>query len=171
MRFTEPVVRAHNPEWAWSPTSGEGARRFGGRFNRQGRAALYTALSPLTALREASPIGRPMEPLTLCQYQVDCAPILDTRDPAACKAQGVAWDDLACPEWEMQMLRGALPRSQALAERLIDSGFAGMVAPSFARGASGEFNLVLWTWGDSLPTLIRVIDSTQRLPGNRASWS
>ncbi len=35
----------------------EGARR-GGRFNRRGMRALYTSLTPLTAIREAQPSGR-----------------------------------------------------------------------------------------------------------------
>ena len=57
MRFQGLVYRAHNPEWSWTPLSGEGARRHGGRFNRRGVPALYTSLSPLTAIREAQPLG------------------------------------------------------------------------------------------------------------------
>jgi RES domain-containing protein len=36
VRYAGTVYRAHNPEWAWSPLSGEDARRHGGRFNRLG---------------------------------------------------------------------------------------------------------------------------------------
>ena len=63
MRFRGLVYRAHNPQWSWTPLSGEGARRHGGRFNRRGVSALYTSLSLLTAIREAQWLGRPMQPL------------------------------------------------------------------------------------------------------------
>ena len=41
MRFRGIVYRAHNPQWSWTPLSGEGARRRGGRLNRRGVPALY----------------------------------------------------------------------------------------------------------------------------------
>ena len=53
IRFTDPVYRAHHPRWAFDPVSGEGARRHGGRFNRPGTPALYTALRMETAWLEA----------------------------------------------------------------------------------------------------------------------
>ena len=80
MRFRGLVYRAHNPQWSWAPLSGEGARRHGGRFNRRGLPALYTSLLPLTAIREAQPLGRPMQPLTLCAYEVDAEPVFDAMD-------------------------------------------------------------------------------------------
>lgn len=80
MRFRGLVYRAHNPQWSWTPLSGEGASRHGGRFNRRGVPALYTSLSPVTAIREAQPLGRPMQPLTLCAYEVDIEPVVDTLD-------------------------------------------------------------------------------------------
>ena len=42
--------------------------------------ALYTSLSPLTAIREAQPLGRRMQPLTLCAYEVDVEPVFDSLD-------------------------------------------------------------------------------------------
>ena len=80
MRFRGVVYRAHNPQWSWKPLSGEGARRHGGRFNRRGVPTLYTSLSPLTAIREAQPLGRRMQPLTLCAYEVDVEPVFDSLD-------------------------------------------------------------------------------------------
>ena len=112
MRFTGQVYRAHNPEWAWSPLSGEGARRHGGRFNKKGRPALYTSLTQLTAIREASPFGRPMDPILLCQYEVDCGPVFDTRDQTAMRAEKVTEADLDCPDWELHMRMGRTPRAK-----------------------------------------------------------
>lgn len=171
MRFSGAVFRAHNPEWAWDPVSGEGARRFGGRFNKKARAALYTALSPLTAIREASPFGRPMEPITLCEYEVDCAPVLDARDAFARAQVGISDNELACPDWELRMLNGQEVPSQALAERLIGEGYAAMIVPSFARGAGpDEANCVFWSWGPDLPVRVHVVDTHARLPKDRSSW-
>ena len=77
--------------------SGEGARRHGGRFNRRGIPALYTSLDPLTAVREAQPLGRPMQPLTLCTYEVDPEPVFDALSEESCRSLNVSEHDLACP--------------------------------------------------------------------------
>ena len=168
MRFRGVVYRAHNPQWSWTPLSGEGARRHGGRFNRRGMPALYSSLTPLTAIREAQPLGRPMQPLTLCAYEVDAEPVLNTRDEVERAAFGVGEADLLCPAWEAEMLDGAVPSSQALADRLVTAGRVGMVVRSFAHSAGPEdFNLVLWTWGPERPGRVVLIDDEGRLTGGR----
>ena len=62
MRFRGIVYRAHDPRWSWPPASGEGARLHGGRFNRVGVPAFYASVSPVTAIREASALGQPLQP-------------------------------------------------------------------------------------------------------------
>ena len=147
------VYRAHNPQWSWTPLSGEGARRYGGRFNRRGIPALYTSLAPLTAVREAQPLGRTLQPITLCAYEVDAEPVFDTLDEEQCQSLGVDDSDLACPTWEAQMLAGSVPASQALADRLIAAGYAGMRVRSFAAG-SGEDDLNLVMWRSGAPAVL-----------------
>ena len=145
--------------------SGEGARLYGGRFNRIEVPALYTSLSPLTAVREASPLGRPLQPILLCAYDVDAEPVFDSTDRQARAALGVTDADLHCPTWRTVMYRGGVPASQALADRLIGAGYVGMLVRSFAAGAGqDDRNLVLWTWGDRLPSRVAVIDDERRLP-------
>ena len=169
MRFRGLVYRAHNPQWSWMPLSGEGARRHGGRFNRRGLPALYTSLTPLTAIREAQPLGRPMQPLTLCAYEVDAEPVFDALDEERRRALGVLVTHLACPAWEAEMLAGGVPASQSLADRLIAAGYAGMRVPSFAAGAGiGDVNLVMWKWGSEGPARVVLIDDEGRLSGDRA---
>ena len=164
MRFRGLVYRAHNPQWSWTPLSGEGARRHGGRFNRRGVPALYTSLAPLTAIREAQSLGRPMQPLTLCAYAVDAEPVFDALDEAERRALDVKESALACPEWEAEMLAGAVPASQALADRLIAAGYAGMKVQSFAAGASADdLNLVLWSWSADRPERVVLVDDEGRL--------
>lgn len=164
MRFRGLVYRAHNPEWSWTPLSGEGARRHGGRFNQRGLATLYTSLTPLTAIREAEPLGRPMQPIMLCAYEVDADPVFDSRDEDLCTAMGVNDLDLSCPAWEAEMLKGAVPSSQALADRLVAEGYMGMLVRSFAVGAGPEDNnLVLWNWSSDGPSRVIPIDDEGRL--------
>ena len=54
VRFRGLAYRAHNPRWSWAPTSGEGARLHGGRFNPKGVPALYLSLNTSTAILEAT---------------------------------------------------------------------------------------------------------------------
>lgn len=62
------------------------------------------------------------------------------------------------------MFAGSVAASQALAERLIEAGYVGMLVRSFARGADPDtLNLVLWTWGDKLPSRVVLIDDERRL--------
>lgn len=164
MRFRGLVYRAHDPRWSWPPVSGEGARRYGGRFNRVGVAALYTSLLPGTAMREAGVIGIPMQPVLLCAYRVDSRPVFDASDPSQLEAHGIAESELRCPDWDREMNEGRVPASQRVADRLMAAGYSGMLAPAFCRGAApDERNLVLWSWGNELPSRIRVVDDEGRL--------
>ena len=166
MRFRGLVYRAHNPQWSWTPLSGEGARRHGGRFNQRGLPALYTSLTPLAAIREAQPLGRPMQPLTLCAYEVDAEPVFDGMDDERRRALSVLDSHLHCPAWEADMLAGGIPASQALADRLIAAGYVGMRVRSFATGASADdLNLVMWRWGPERPARVVLIDDEGRLSG------
>lgn len=168
MRFRGLVYRAHNPQWAWKPVSGEGASRFGGRFNRRGIPALYTSLAPVTAIREAEPLGRPMQPLTLCAYEVDAEPIFDALDRERCRVAGVEEADLAYPSWEEEMLAGFVPASQAVADRLVAAGYVGMQVRSFAAGARrSDLNLVMWRWGAERPARVVLVDDKGRLSRGR----
>ena len=168
MRFRGLVYRAHNPQWSWSPLSGEGARRHGGRFNRRGVSALYTSLDPLTAIREAQPLGRPMQPLTLCAYDVDAEPVFDALNEECRHDQGVSAADFTCPSWEAEMLTGAVPASQTLADRLIAAGYFGMRVRSFAVGAGAtNINLVMWRWGTDPSARVALIDDEDRLSGGQ----
>lgn len=53
-RLPGPLYRALHPLSAPEPLTGRWAAKFGGRFNRPGREALYTSLHPATAVREVN---------------------------------------------------------------------------------------------------------------------
>lgn len=118
----------------------------------------------MTAVREVSQIGQPLQPTLLVTYAVDVEPVFDALDPAALAEQGATPAMLAADDWRIRMRDDGIAPTQALAARLIDGGYAGMRVPSFARGAApGAANLVLWRWGPDLPAQVRLIDDEARL--------
>ena len=171
MRLTGFVYRAHNPRWAFAPESGVGAATEGGRFNRVGMPALYTSLRFETAWLEAQQaFPFKAQPMTLCAYEVDCEDVLDLTDPTVCSAHGITWADIACP-WKDLSTRGIRPPSWSISERLVAAGTAGVIVPSFARGAvSADINAVFWNWATNPPHQVRAIDDDRRLPRDARSW-
>lgn len=165
MRHVGPLCRALNPIYARDPLSGRGAALHGGRFNRKGVAALYTSLSPLTAIREANQVGR-LQPTTLVSYDADVSDFLEGRDVEALAAFDMTPDSLAADDWRNAVRwKGSAP-TQRLADRLIEAGHAGLLVPSFAPGSGpGDLNLVLWRWRDAAPHRLVVIDDEGRLGG------
>ncbi len=164
MRWRGLVYRAHNPKWHFAPESGEGAALTGGRFNPRGQKTLYTSLRFETAWLEAQQ-GFPFkaQPLTLCAYDVDCDEMRDLTDPATLTAHGINPDDLACA-WKDHDSRGLTPPSWIIARDLSQTGVAGILAPSYARGATGaDRNAVFWHWGPQPPHQVKVIDDEHRL--------
>ena len=110
------------------------------------------------------------QPVTLCAYAIDCADIADITDPQSCTDLEIASSDLACA-WENLADRGLTPPSWTLADRLIATGIAGIVVPSFASAAGpGARNVVFWDWAKSGQHQVRVIDDLMRLPRDRMSW-
>lgn len=172
MRYEGLAYRAHDPAWAFSPLSGDGAAIYGARFNPAKIPALYLALSPVGALNEVSQglAGR-IAPVTLCEYEIDCEDIVDLLDAAERKRRSISEADMAC-DWATEAkTRGRVPPSWKIAEILIAAGAAGILVPSYAPGAEREHvNLVLWRWTARRPHRVRVFDPTGKLPKNQLSW-
>lgn len=176
IRFDGVAYRAHHPRWAYQPTSGQGAERHGGRFNRKGRPALYTALDITTAWLEAQQ-GFPFkaQPMTIVAYRITCERIADLTDSARLEAAGIDRAELACP-WEDLASRGLRPPSWRIADELIAADFQGALVPSFAPAFgpvpanAPRTNLVLWHWAGTPPCSVHVVDDFGRLPKDAASW-
>lgn len=163
MHYQGLLYRALNPIRAREPLSGEGARLHGGRFNPKGVPALYTALSVMTAIREANQIGT-LQPTTLVAYVTDITPVFDATDAAALGAYNMTPAALAAEDWRLQIRAHGKAPTQILAERLIADGYAGMRVRSFAKGATTmDFNMILWVWGSTLPTKLALVDNEGRL--------
>ncbi len=159
-KFEGTAFRAINPIWARQPLSGEGAARFGGRFNPKGTPALYMALSPDTAIREANQVGH-LQPTTLVSYLCSIAQVFDTRDDVQMARFDVALDS---PTWRDEMQTQGLAQTQKFAMELIGEGYTAMLVRSFVRGAGGhDVNLVAWHWGAGPDSQITLIDDENRL--------
>jgi RES domain-containing protein len=121
----------------------------------------------MTAIKEAAQgFAHKFEPYVLCAYEIDCEDVIDLRDEAA----NVGMDELACP-WFAEAAAGREPASWRLARKLVANGAAGLLAPSFVRGATpDDVNLTLWRWSGRQPHKVAVFDPSGRLPKNQLSW-
>lgn len=126
----------------FSPTSGEGARLFGGRWNRKGCSALYLAADAVTAVAEYYQ-GLP-KPGTLVPYRIDALRIADLTNAAAGPCDMRVADAMAANWKAMAFLDGKTPPSWALADDLIAAGAEGALVPSVQN--PGGRALVLWQW-------------------------
>lgn len=169
MRLQAVFYRGHDPRWAFTPLSGEGAVG-GSRFNPRGVPALYLAATVDGVIVEMTQgFARRMEPLTMVSYDVDVADILDLRIDTGRRAVDVELADMSCA-WRDDLANGREPASWRIANRLRQTA-AGILVPSFANGARADmYNLVLWTWGPRLPHRVMAYDPSGRLPKNQLSW-
>lgn len=164
MKWQGVGYRAHDPAWTWQPLSGDGAAAKGGRFNPVGVPALYLALTIEGMFLETSHgFAHRFDPLTVCSYDVDVDDLVDLRTETARDAADVSYAEMACG-WAMDLASGNKPASWDVAERLIANGAAGILVPSFARGARPNMiNLVLWRWGPRRLHRVTVYDPSSRL--------
>ncbi|HEY8581049.1 MAG TPA: RES domain-containing protein [Beijerinckiaceae bacterium] len=171
MRFSGRCYRGHDPAWSFTPLSGDGAAATGGRFNRKGEPTLYLSLDVMTAFGECTQgFTQRLQPLTMCEYDIDCEDVADLREEAGQVALGVSLADLACP-WLTFQLAGKQAPSWSVVDRLKAGGHSGLLTPSFVPGASSSnVNLVLWRWGPDPPHRVAVFDPSGRLPADQLSW-
>jgi RES domain-containing protein len=161
--YSGKLYRALNPIYAREPLSGEGARRYGGRFNPRGMPALYCSLSIMTAVREANQVGT-LQPTTLVAYEAELENIFDATDEAALRNEGMDAAALAASTWRDEMRANGEARTQLFARSLIARDYSALLVRSFAPGASRrDLNLVLWRWGDVPPARLTLVDEEGRL--------
>jgi len=150
----------------FSPTSGEGARLYGGRWNRKGVLALYLAADAVTAVAEYYQ-GLP-KPGTLVPYHLDARAIADLTDAAAGPCDARVAEALAANWKAVALLDGKTPPSWTLADELIAAGAEGALVPS-TQNVGGR-NLVLWQWhekgqpGDGAALTVLDPDAALRTP-------
>jgi len=163
---TLTLWRAFVPKWAFAPLSGEGAARFGGRWNPVGVPTIYAARELSTAWAEYNQ-GFVQHPALITQLELKNAALADLTDAAMLSSLGRSAEIHRC-EWRMHLDQGEVPETHRLRERLIGQGFDGVVYPSFM--SPGGTCVALWRWNAKDAPRLDVIDPDGRLPKTTASW-
>lgn len=158
--------RAYVPRWAHLPLSGEGAARFGGRWNPVGAPTIYAAFELSTAWAEYNQ-SFVQHPALIAKLALTGARLADLMKPDVLSELGVPHDIHRC-EWRDIVDRGEEPPTYRLRERLLKDGWDGVVYPSFM--SPGGSCAALWRWNEEGAPRLEVIDPDHRLPTTPASW-
>ncbi|KQY13041.1 hypothetical protein ASE23_21275 [Rhizobium sp. Root73] len=158
--------RAFVPQWAFAPLSGEGAARFGGRWNPVGAATIYAARELSTAWAEYNQ-GFVQHPALIVQLDLKDAALADLTDSDVLSGLTIPEDIHQC-EWRMLLDDGKVPQTHLLRQRLLAEGFDGVVYPSFM--SPGGTCVALWRWNAKGAPRLDVVDPDGRLPKTPASW-
>eukprot|EP01035_Chromulina_nebulosa_P068080 gene68080-93276_t len=134
--------RAYVPRWAHAPLSGEGAARFGGRWNKPGTPAVYAARELSTAWAEYNQ-GFVQHPALIAQLTLTGAWLADLTDMAVLETLGVD-EAIHWSEWRADLDEGRVPQTHRLADQLLARGDHGVVFPSFM--SPGGTCVALWRW-------------------------
>lgn len=165
---SEPLAlwRAFVPRWAHAPLSGEGAARFGGRWNPVGMPTIYAARELSTAWAEYNQ-GFVQHPALIVRLELYDARLADLTDANVLAEFGLT-DAIHRCEWRDDLDRGVVPQTHALQAGLQTRGYHGVVYPSFM--SPGGTCVALWRWNGAGEPRLDVIDPEGRLPKSPASW-
>ncbi len=109
-----------------------------------------------------------IRPGTFCAYDVEVAGILDLCVDGVLAGLGIDAAARFAPWKSLLLVEKKRPPGWDIAERLIASDVAGVLAPS-ARLAGGV-NLVLWRWNDVPNRTVIPLDPQRDLPRDQSSW-
>lgn len=150
--FQGVIVRSTTPKYATETdlVTGEGSRRYGGRWNPIGVAAVYGSLTPETAMAETLAHHRyfqlPVEaamPRTFVAIEARLRRVLDLTDGAVRQRLRVSERRLTSADWRRDNDAGREALTQAIGYAAFMIGFEAIRAPS-AHDKTGTGNLVIF---------------------------
>ena len=159
--------RAFVPRWSWLPLSGEGAARFGGRWNPVGARAIYAARELSTAWAEYNQ-GFVQHPALIARLELTGARLADLTDEDRLAQLGADPGIHRC-EWRAALDADEVPETHALRGRLMQDGFDGVVYPSHM--SPGGSCVALWRWNGPGEPVLSAVDPEGRLPKSPESWT
>lgn len=159
--------RAFVPRWAHMPLSGEGAARFGARWNPVGTPAIYAAFELSTAWAEYNQ-SFVQHPALIARLELTSARLVDLTDADVLARLDVS-TDIHRSEWRDLVDRELMPPAYELRDRLLADGHHGVIYPSFM--SPGGSCVALWRWNGEGESQLVVVDPDHRMPKSPASWT
>ncbi len=164
IRISGTLYRSLAPKYATSSDllTGEGSRRFGGRWNPIGIATIYGSLTPQTAMAETLsqanyyqlPVYASM-PRTFVAIEYDLCAVLDLTDGRNRQALGISEKRLLECDWR----RDDAPLTQTVGRSAYQAGLEAILVRS-AADADGR-NLVIFVENMCPESSLRVISADE----------
>lgn len=164
------VFRSATPQYASGDAilSGEGSRRYGGRWNPPDSfPTVYASLSPETAMAESLAhfryYGIPLTaamPRLFVAIEVRFSWVLDLREGSIRQRIGVSHRRMLDAPWRSPSPPGLLPITQAIGRAAFEAGLEGLLVPSVAHRKGG--NLVVFPTHRKPSSLLRLAQPETR---------
>lgn len=168
LRPAETFYRLLTPRWAHAPASGAGAAQFGGRFNREGVAALYLSRHVVTAATEYQQDELLMPPGTLVAYRIALTAVADLSGGFAQGDWDALWEDWHCDWRRLALAEHIEPPSWLLGDMVREQGVMGILFPSIKH--NGGVNLVVYPDLLQAADELAPFDPNNDLPRDQSSW-
>lgn len=165
----EALYRILTPRWSHAPTSGAGAARKGGRFNRAGLEALYLSRTVETAVAEYQQHAQLLPPGTITTFLVSRLRVVDFSAGYTADIWEPIWAEYSCNWRQLAFEHRTEPSSWVLGDLALDAGAAGILFPSRVHAAGT--NLVLFNSSAIPAESLRVYDPARDLPRDGRSWA